>query len=56
MNLTYSIKYYGVDEGQIGILTRKVPFDEGFRMKTQRAPQKLPHLKPEVKFKQIKVE
>ena len=28
MNLTYSVKYYGVDEGQIGILSRKVPFEE----------------------------
>ncbi len=26
-NFTYSVKYYGIDEGQIGILSRKVPFD-----------------------------
>lgn len=41
-NYTYSVKYYGVDEGQIGILSRKVPFDTIYRglalMEKQRAP------------------
>ena len=42
LNLTYSIKYYGVDEGQLGILTRKVPFDDGMN---KPKPQRLPRLK-----------
>ena len=41
--MTYSVKYYGVNEGQIGILSRRVPFDEFGRpiIKTDR-PQRLP--------------
>lgn len=32
-NFTYSVKYYGIDEGQIGILSRKVPYDEFLKKK-----------------------
>lgn len=30
-NYTYAVKYFGVDEGQIGILSKKVPFDTIYR-------------------------
>lgn len=41
LNFTYSVKYYGVNEGQIGILSRKVPFDDGSKqvIKSFRLPR-----------------
>lgn len=27
-NVSYSVKYYGVDEDQIGILSRRVPYED----------------------------
>ena len=32
VNFSYSVKYYGVDEGQIGILSRRVPYEENIRV------------------------
>ena len=40
-NFTYSVKYYGIDEGQIGILSRKVPYDEF--MKKRQIVYRVPH-------------
>ncbi len=55
LDLTYSVKYYGVNEGQIGILSRRVPFDECALKKIPkvRLPKavSLPHLPPIVKRK-----
>eukprot|EP00347_Sterkiella_histriomuscorum_P001146 403373151 len=56
-NFTYSVKYYGVDEGQIGILSRKVPFDQfmkglvGGTSKIERMV-KLPKIVHEIKPKE----
>ena len=50
VNYTYSIKYYGVDEGQIGILTRKVPFDDNW---IRQKPQRLPRLRSEMVFENL---
>lgn len=48
LNLTYSVKYYGVDEGQIGILSRKVPFEEFQYIEKQ---YKLPRVQSQAAFK-----
>jgi len=37
-NYTYAVKYYGINDGQIGILSRKVPFEEWQREQSLKLP------------------
>ena len=57
LNITYSVKYYGVDEGQIGILSRKVPFEE-LILGNKSSHIKLPRImsQPEINTFKVKKE
>ncbi len=52
LNLTYSVKYYGVNEDQIGILSRRVPFEEMMlRAKERSVPHFLDNKLPPISQK-----
>ncbi|CDW75104.1 UNKNOWN [Stylonychia lemnae] len=51
-NYTYAVQYFGVDEGQIGILSRKVPYDSSYRRLQNTF--RLPRLTHDIKIAQPK--